>query len=131
MQEAQLRTVNSYLRLMIVGYYWWYFVYLVLGLGSIVLPGLAVMKWPSAEAVPWMAGAGSLAAAMFGFLKPHEYATGFDAATQTLLKVKASLQLGKPGEEGVVAEIHRAIDYTTFKYGNLINVVEAERKREH
>jgi hypothetical protein len=70
-------------------------IYLVLGILSIDLPGLAAMTLFESKTNQALAGAGALAAAVFGFLKPHEYATGFDNAAQIAWQARNDFELGK------------------------------------
>jgi hypothetical protein len=64
-------------------YYLWFFIYLILGAGAIILPGLSAMGMTlglGVDGPKYLAGLGALAAAIYGFFKPNDYVAAFDAA---------------------------------------------------
>jgi hypothetical protein len=113
------KIIESTLRVMQMGYYFWFIVYVALGVLSVILPGLAAIGLWSGDTSKYLAGAGALAAAVFAFLRPHEYASGFDAATQAVWKTQIAHDLGQIGEKEISEELRRAVEITTFKYGGL------------
>jgi hypothetical protein len=78
----ELEVIHKVLKIQQVGFYFWTVVYYGLGFLSIILPGVAAMGLYEGKVNQAFAGCGALAAALLGFLKAHELATGFDAAVQ-------------------------------------------------
>jgi hypothetical protein len=62
------------------------------------------------------AGAGALFAALLHAIKPHQYATGYDAALQLAWKTRIALHAGEISEVAASKQIAKAIDMTTFRY---------------
>lgn len=76
-------------------YVLWFTIYASLGIGAIILPGLAAMglTFGMADGVKYLAGAGGLCAALYGFIKPNDYASAFDAAIAELRSLRARSDL--------------------------------------
>ncbi len=64
----------------------------------------------------------------FAFLKPHEYATAFDAGKQEALKAQLAYSLGQLNDAEVSVALGRAVDVTTFKYGTKLSEVPHDTK---
>jgi hypothetical protein len=100
------------------GYVPWFAVYLLLLAVTVVGPGLAAVGFFTDPMTnKWLAGAGALAAALSHALRPHEYATAYDASVQLAWKTHISLVAGIISTEAAANELRQAIDLTTFKYG--------------
>lgn len=96
-----------------LGYYFWYALFLLLGGASIVLPGVAALGQEPAKVY---AGLGALAAALFSFIRPNDYATGFDSAFQLAAQAETEHALGQIDEAAVSKTLSAAIQLMTFKY---------------
>jgi len=83
------------------------------------LPGVAATQFVEPSTAKLLAGLGALAGAIFAFLKPHEYATAYDAAATAAWKAAVSARLGQLSEADAAIVLGQAIDKTMFKYGNL------------
>jgi hypothetical protein len=115
--EAVVAYTEGVIKFMQLGYAAWMAAYLILGILSIGLPGLAAMGLFGAKTNQALAGAGALVAAIFTFLKPHEYATGFDNAAQLAWKTLNDFQLGAIDNVDVAKQLGHALALTTFRYG--------------
>lgn len=104
------------IKLMQRGYYLWFCIYIVLGSLSVALPAFAAIA-PDVYFAKILAGSGAVAAAMFTFIKPYEYATGYDIALQSAWKAQLAHKAGLIDDKQVVGELHRSIDLTIFRYG--------------
>jgi hypothetical protein len=64
---------NKYEREATVYYFLWVLIYALLGLDAVVLPGLSAMgvDLGFSNGAKYLAGMGGLAAAAYGFFKPH------------------------------------------------------------
>ncbi len=115
-KESTQQIIDDLARRMHTRYLFWGFVYVTLGLLSVILPILITVGALSdyQHILPPLA---AIVAAAFAFLKPHEYATGFDAGTQEAWKTQIAYSLGQLNDAEVSASLGRAIDVTTFKYG--------------
>ena len=118
MKNSPLDVTASTLSVMARGYYFWFILYFVLGAICIALP-LAITAdiWP--DCAKKIAAAAAFASAIFTFLRPHEFATAYDAAATSVWKAKVRARLGQLTEAEAAAILQDAIDKTTFKYGNL------------
>jgi hypothetical protein len=109
--------INIAQRNMKNGYYYWYWMHILLGLIAIILPAIAAF-WHGLpiEQVKEFAGVGAVAAAIYAFVRPHELASSYDWACQHVWKTDISFNLGQIGEKEVAAQLGEAITATTFKY---------------
>ena len=114
--DATLREINSAISVMSWGYYFWFAVYFLMVILTVGLPGLAAIITNDPETSRYLAGGGALAAAMTHALKPHEYATGFDAGLQLLWKTRVALITGAIDAINASSALSKAIDLTTFRY---------------
>jgi len=112
-----LEEVDDAIKVFLSWYRAWFFVYISLVVLTILLPGLAAMGIFTDLTNRLLAGAGALLVAVSSALKPHEYATAFDAGGQLAWKTGISLVAGTIDKETAAKELRRAIDLTTFKYG--------------
>jgi hypothetical protein len=99
------------------GYYFWYFVYVLLGTTSIALPGISATGLFVDSTQRILAGLGALAGVIFSFLRPHENATAYDAAATEAWKVVVSARMGQLSEAAPL--LGQAIEKTRLKYGNV------------
>lgn len=100
---AHLATLRSLQREARCFYYGWFFVYAVLGLAAIVLPGLAAMGvGAGADDAKYLAGGGALAASLFGFLKPNQYLAAFDTALAEIGSLQDRIELFEDDAAGNV-----------------------------
>jgi hypothetical protein len=108
-------------------YSFWAFMYIGLGLLTVVLPILITVKafGTYQDYIPPLT---AIVAAAFAFLKPHEYATGYDAGKQEAWKTQIAYRLGQMNEAEVSVALGRAIDVTTFKYGARVSDPVADPK---
>jgi hypothetical protein len=113
-----------------LGYFAWFAVYVLLGGLSVALPALAAIDIWNRGVGQMLAGGGALTSAVFAFLKPHEYATGYDNATQSVWKTLVSSDLltqgstkisGFGADQGAVAPSAAVLRSTG---GPVISVVE-------
>jgi hypothetical protein len=97
-------------------YYLWFIIYLALGLATIILPGLAAMgiDFGVANGEKYIAGSGALAAAMFGFLKPNDYAAAFDAAIAEIRSLRTRFDSLPP--EATNNRLDVIFNLMAFKY---------------
>jgi hypothetical protein len=103
-----------------MGYYLWFMLYVLLGTASIALPAVAALGiWDNKPYGTMFAGLGSIVAAVFAFLKPHEYASGYDFAVQTAINVKASFFMGRITSVEAAALLNKANEAVIFKYAGL------------
>jgi hypothetical protein len=100
-----------------LGYFAWFAVYVLLGGLSVALPALAAIDIWNRGVGQMLAGGGALTSAVFAFLKPHEYATGYDNATQSVWKTLVSYKLSQIDTKTVNSELRKAMDITSYKYG--------------
>lgn len=114
-QTAEL--IETTLRHMSRSYYAWYFIFIVLGVIGVMLPGLAALGVGGPDVSRRLAAAAALVAATFAFVKPHEYATGFDQAKQIVWQTQVAYSLGTIDTPEVSRRLERAIEVTTFRYG--------------
>jgi hypothetical protein len=114
-QTAEL--IETTLRHMSRSYYAWYFIYIVLGVVGVMLPGLAALGVGGPDVSRRLAAAAALVAATFAFVKPHEYATGFDAAKQITWQTQIAYSLGTIDTAEVSRRLEQAVEVTTFRYG--------------
>lgn len=114
-QTAEL--IDSTLRHMARSYYAWYFIFIVLGVTGVLLPGLAALGVGGPDMSRRLAAAAALVAATFAFVKPHEYATGFDAGKQIVWQTQIAYTLGTIDTEEVSRRLQQAVEVTTFRYG--------------
>lgn len=119
-RQATEAIIESVVRRMTTYYLLWGFVYITLGLATVILP-ILITVGVSDEALQILAPLTAIVAAVFAFLKPHEYATGFDAGKQEAWKTQIAYSLGQMDDAEVAAALGRAIDVTTFKYGAKIS----------
>jgi|SRR5262245_24508970 hypothetical protein len=111
-------SIENVLRTLQWGYYVWFFIYVILLLLSVGLPGIAAMGiFAGVVEVKTLAGAGALSAAVNHALRPQEYATAYDAGVQLAWKTRVSWIAKTLDPEGVARDLKKAIDRTTFKYG--------------
>ena len=110
------KDVIQYERQAIFLYSFWFVMYLVLGLGAIVLPGLAAMgvTFGFANDPKYLAGSGGLCAAAYGFIKPNEYAASFDRAISELQILRAKFDLLTDKQRA--DQLEACLRITTFKY---------------
>jgi hypothetical protein len=101
------------------GYYFWFAIYIILGVATIALPGIAAMGFADPTITKLLAGSGALASAVFAFLKPHEYATAYDAAATAAWKAALRARMGQLPDADALKILSDAIDKTMFKYGGL------------
>lgn len=109
--------IETTLRHMSFSYYGWFAVYVGLGVTAVLLPGLAAVGIGSPETQRRLAAAAALVAATFAFLKPHEYATGFDAGKRLVWQTEIAWRLGTIDEAEVARRLEEAVAVTTFRYG--------------
>ena len=120
-KEQQQQLIDETFGTLRRGYYLWYLGYIVLGISSIVLPALAAIGvWPQAVG-QILAGAGAVVSAVFVFLKPNEYASGFNEAKQRVWRAKIGYSLGTLDEHGVDKEISEALKIITYRYAGVAN----------
>jgi hypothetical protein len=117
--------IESVVRRMSLCYYFWGFIYVALGLLTVILPILITVD-AFGEGAWFLAPLTAIVAAIFAFLKPHEYATGYDAGTQEAWKTQIAYRIGQLNDAEVSAGLGRAIDITTFKYGGKIQEPAAD-----
>jgi hypothetical protein len=100
-------------------YFIWYIVYALLGVGSIVLPALAALGLDLGidNSSKYFAGLGSLAAALFGFFKPNEYISAFDAAIAELRSLRFEFDGLTEGERA--KRFGDAVRLMAFRYHGL------------
>jgi hypothetical protein len=112
-----LNQVQTVLRFMERWYTICYGVHLSLGLCAIIMPALGAMQIRVLGLAPTLlAGIGSLAAATHGFIRPSEYATAFDNATQIVWNAEQQFMLGTIDSVEVGKAIESAIRMTSFRY---------------
>lgn len=106
------------------GYTLWYRIYVIFVILTVGLPAVAAIGLfhaPIAGCSPTidniLAGAGALFAALSHAIKPHEFATGFDAGLQRIWKARIRYVAGAIDEQSAAEEIGKAIDLVTFRYG--------------
>src|SRR5262245_1793625 len=119
--------IEKVLRTLKWGYHVWFWVYAILLLLSVGLPGIAAMGiFENVADIKTLAGAGALSGAVSHALKPHEYATAYDAGVQVAWKTRVSWIAKTLDANGVARNLGMAIDHITFKYGQprLIEVHE-------
>lgn len=105
-------------------YYAWFAIYVGLGMIGVVLPGLAALGVGGPDVSRRFAAAAALVAATYTFLKPHEYATGFDAGKQLAWQTKIAWELGTIDDAEVARRLEAAVAVTTFKYGGRLPAPE-------
>lgn len=116
--DTPLAVIQNTLRIVACGYYFWFILYVILGIASVALPSaIAADIWPGSARI--IAGCGALCGAVLAFLKPHEYATAYDAALTELWKLEVKARLGNLTDAEAADGVERAIAKTAFKYGNL------------
>jgi hypothetical protein len=115
-KETTLQIIDRVARRMHTLYLFWGFLYVTLGLLSVILP-ILITVGALADYQHILPPLTAVVAAAFAFLKPHEYATGYDAGTQEAWKTRIAYSLGQLNDAEVSASLGRAIDVTTFKYG--------------
>jgi hypothetical protein len=98
------------------GYHFWYLLYLLFGGIAVLLPALAATGIWGDETTRLLAGFGAAWVALFTFLRPYEYASGFDKALQLVKKTKIAFDLGTIDAKEVQRRLHDALDMTTFDY---------------
>ena len=103
-------------RVLKAGYYVWFLVFLGFTILTVGLPLMAALDLFQSETNRLLAGSGALAAALANAIKPHEYATAFDVALQSIWKTRVLFVGGNLDEGDVSLEIAKAIDLTTFRY---------------
>ena len=126
-KEHTQQVIDQGVRRMSTFHALWGFTYVALGLLSVILPILITVGALSAyqHILPPLT---AIVAAAFAFLKPHEYATGYDAGKQEAWKTQIAYSLGQMNDAEVSAALGRAIDVTTFKYGSKITDHGVEAK---
>jgi hypothetical protein len=117
--ETSLAVTSRTLLVLFCGYYFWFVVYILLGIASIALPGAAAVLVIDTAELKLFAGLGAVAAALFTFLRPHEQAAAYDAAIIIAWKAKVQARMGLLSEKDAASELEKAIDKTALKYGNL------------
>jgi hypothetical protein len=113
------------------GYYLWIILYGVLGLGSIIGPGLAatpLLREPRSRVA---AGIGALCAAVFGFLQPNTYATAFDVALRIVRDAQITYSTGQAKPEDIAARLIDAENLTHFSYSGLQDVAASKTRDGH
>jgi len=118
-KEATLREVEGTFHVLLRGYYLWLTIYIILGVATVILPGIAATGFVVPDTAKVLAGLGALSSAIFAFLKPNDCATAYDAAATTAWKATLSARLGQLSEADAATILGQAIDKTMFKYGNL------------
>lgn len=98
------------------GYYIWFSVYIVFLVAGVLFPGIAAMGVLPDPGTKIFAGIGTLFIALTHALKPHEYATAYDAGVQLCWKVEVAYVAKTMDDKAVSEALQRAIDMTTFKY---------------
>lgn len=116
-KNSTLAEINTGIRIMRFGYYAWFVVHVVLGIATVVLPGLAAMAVFDDVITRWLAGAGALVGAVVSFLRPYEYATGYDAGLQRAWRARILLTCDSIDVPTAGRELAKAVDLTTFRYG--------------
>ena len=116
-RDAVLKEIDDAIRIMQWGYSVWFGAYAVFAILTVGLPGIAAMGLFGDWHDKVLAGTGALFAALLHALKPHEYATGYDAGVQLAWKTRVALVGGLIDEPAASRDIGKAIDLTTFKYG--------------
>lgn len=115
--EKTLSDIDDAIRVMQGGYYLWFAIHIILGSLSIILPGIAAIGFFDEIAAKFLAAGGALSAALVQFLKPHEYATGYDLAVQLAWKTHIAFNSRTIDTNIAIEQINKAIDATTFRYG--------------
>lgn len=128
-KETTQQIIDNLARRMHTLYLFWGFVYVTLGLLSVILP-ILITVGALAEYQHILPPLTAVVAAAFAFLKPHEYATGYDAGTQEAWKTQIAYSLGQLNDAEVSASLGRAIDVTTFKYGVKVDDRGNEKKEK-
>jgi hypothetical protein len=101
----------------------WFAVHIIVGTGSIVLPGLAAMSLTGhsigGSDINILAGAGAISAAIYQFLRPHQLATIYEAASTEAWQVLVLLETTEisPGEAG--KRIAKAMEIAKASYAGL------------
>jgi hypothetical protein len=113
-REAVLKEINKAISMLSWGYYVWFFIYVVMVILTVGLPGVAALL--SDPLSRYFAGCAAIVAAVSHALKPHEYATGFDVGLQLAWKTRISFVAGGINAADAAKDIRRAIDLTTFRY---------------
>jgi hypothetical protein len=85
-KEATLREVEGTFHVLLRGYYLWLTIYIILGVATVILPGIAATGFVVPDTAKVLAGPGALSSAIFAFLKPNDCATAYDAAATTAWK---------------------------------------------
>jgi hypothetical protein len=116
---ASIKDLDHYESEATVYYFIWYIVYVVLGVGSIVLPALAAfgLNLGTDNSTKYLAGLGSLAAALFGFFKPNEYISAFDAAIAEFRSLRFEFDALSDKEKA--SRFGNAVRLMAFKYHGL------------
>ena len=116
--ETSLQVASYTLGTMVTGYYFWFIVYVLLGIMSVALPGAAALLHDPEQA-RISAGLGAISAAVFAFLRPNELASAYDAAATVAWKAKVRARLGQLTREEAATILNEAIDRAGLKYGGL------------
>jgi hypothetical protein len=118
-KETPLSVARATLCTLVIGYYFWFILYVLLGIASIALPGVAAAVLQDPNDVKTYAGLGAIAAAVFAFLRPHDQASAYDAAAIIAWKTKVQARLGLLTQEDTASQLQKAIEKAGLKYGNL------------
>ena len=126
--QSTQQVIDSVVRRMSTFYAFWGILYITLGLLTVLLPILITVDAFGEGVQKILPPLTAIVAAGFAFLKPHEYATAYDAGKQEAWKTQIAYSLGQMDDADVSAALGRAIDVTTFKYGGKITEVPTPAK---
>jgi hypothetical protein len=96
-----------------LGFKTWLPIYVLLLLGMVALPVLALLI---DTYVRYLAGAGAACSALFAALRPNEKTSKYDTAVQMIWKTRVAYRLGQLRDSDVSREIRAAIEIMMLKY---------------
>lgn len=115
-QEITQNEINIAQSHMQSGYYLWYWIHIILGIATITFPATAAIIPFETQTVKLLSGFGALCGAIYAFVRPHDFASGYDRACQDVWRVDVAFNLKTIMEADVAKGLEKAIRWTTFRY---------------
>lgn len=112
-----LRELDNASHKITAGYYTWFAIHVILIVLTVGLPAIASMGIFDGVWNKVLAGSAAITAAITHAVRPHEYATAYDAGIRVIWSTRVSFLVKSIDATAASEEIRKAIEIITFRYG--------------